>query len=247
MPVHDWTRVDAGTFHAFHLGWMAELQKALNGGILPSDFYALAEQMAGNVGPDVLTLQSKQGPTDESGRSNGGVTGTAVAPPRVRFTSKLITEAYSRKARRLVIRHASDDRIVAFLEVLSPGNKRTRAAMRRFVDKAVAIVEQGYHLVLVDVFPPGPGDPQGVHGALWTDLGGESFVQPVDKPLTLAAYAAGEPIMCYVEPFAVGDVLTDMPLFLDPELYVNVPLERTYLAAWEGVPQRWRNVLVTRP
>ena len=35
MPVHDWTRVDAGTFHAFHTLWIGEIMKALNAGLLP--------------------------------------------------------------------------------------------------------------------------------------------------------------------------------------------------------------------
>jgi hypothetical protein len=43
MPMHDWTRVEAGIFHDFHLCWLAELQKALNQGGLPSDHGAGAE------------------------------------------------------------------------------------------------------------------------------------------------------------------------------------------------------------
>ncbi len=41
----------------------------------------------------------------------------------------------------------------------------------------------------------------------------------------------------------MGRELIDMPLFLEPEFYVNVPLEETYLAAYDGVPQRWKRVL----
>jgi hypothetical protein len=26
MPVHDWTRVEAGIFHAFHVAWIPEIQ-----------------------------------------------------------------------------------------------------------------------------------------------------------------------------------------------------------------------------
>jgi hypothetical protein len=33
MAVHDWTRVDAGTFHAFHTAWITHLSEALNGGL----------------------------------------------------------------------------------------------------------------------------------------------------------------------------------------------------------------------
>ncbi len=57
MPIHDWTRVDAGIFHHFHHGWIEDLSRALNRGLLPPDHYALAEQIAAGLGPDVLTLQ----------------------------------------------------------------------------------------------------------------------------------------------------------------------------------------------
>jgi len=50
MPVHDWTRVDAGIFHAFHHDWITDLARALNRGILPGDYYALPEQHAAGFG-----------------------------------------------------------------------------------------------------------------------------------------------------------------------------------------------------
>ena len=34
-----------------------------------------------------------------------------------------------------------------------------------------------------------------------------------------------------------------MPLFLTPDRYVQVPLEATYQAAWQNVPEFWRDVL----
>ena len=43
MPVHDWKRVEAGTFHHFHHSWIEELQRVLNKDLLPPDFYAMAE------------------------------------------------------------------------------------------------------------------------------------------------------------------------------------------------------------
>jgi hypothetical protein len=53
MAIHDGTRATAGTWHGFHLAWVAEIRNALNGGILPADSYAQAEQIAGPLGPDV--------------------------------------------------------------------------------------------------------------------------------------------------------------------------------------------------
>jgi hypothetical protein len=44
MPAQDWTKVDAGIFHAFHHEWITEIGRALNRGILPPDYYALPEQ-----------------------------------------------------------------------------------------------------------------------------------------------------------------------------------------------------------
>ncbi len=50
----------------------------------------------------------------------------------------------------------------------------------------------------------------------------------------------------YFEPIGVGAALPDMPLFLTPDYYVNVPLEATYQAAWHGVPKRWKRVIEER-
>ncbi len=246
MPIHDWTRVTAGTWHAFHLSWIAEIQLALNGGILPADYYAQAEQIAGPFGPDVLTLQMPDTPVNgDTGApvsSNGGVA-VSVAPPRMRLTAETEMDDYVLKRRTLIIRHTSGDRIVALLEIVSSGNKSSRQSLRSFVEKAAEALYRGYHLLVVDLFPPGPRDPNGIPGAIWAELGEAPLALPVGEPLTLAAYSAGPRKRAYVEPTAVGQELIDMPLFLEPEIYVNVPLESTYRAAYQGVPRRWQRVL----
>jgi hypothetical protein len=90
---------------------------------------------------------------------------------------------------------------------------------------------------VVDLFPPSPRDPQGIHKAIWDEICEESFELPADKPLTVAAYLADEPKMAYVEPVAVGDVLPGLPIFLDPDTYVPAPLETTYEATWAKCPE----------
>src|SRR5262245_28196337 len=143
MPIHDWTRVSAGTFHHFHAAWVPEIAKALNGGILPPAYYAMAEQMAGEVGPDVLTLQATPADGEEKGGEPEGGIALATAPPRVRFTAEFEIEAYARKRRTVVIHHGSDDRIVAMAEVLSLGNKASRHALRSLVAKVFACLQSG--------------------------------------------------------------------------------------------------------
>jgi len=258
MPIHDWTHVSAGTFHAFHVAWIAEIQRALNGGLLPDAYYALAEQVAGDVIPDVLTLQDMgSGASADAGGAGATADGAggvalAEAPPRVAL-SESISEGMrlAERRRHLTIRHTTGDRIVALVEIVSPGNKEKRLALDAFVDKAVGALDTGYHLLVIDLFPPGPFDPRGTHGAIWERMHA-AYAPPPGKPLTLAAYAVGQvlngrptpgAVTCYVEPTAVGTELIDMPLFYDPGHYVNVPLERTYQAAYEGVPKRWKRVI----
>ena len=250
MPIHDWTRVNAGTFHHFHTLWMPEISNALNNGVLPPDYYAMAEQIAGPFGPDVLTLQtvSENGANGSStGSSHSGPIALATAVPKVAYTAEAEMDEYVLKQRTLVIRHASDDRIIALVEIVSPGNKASRHALRSFVQKAIEALYHGYHLLILDLQTPGPRDPQGIHAVIWAEISDGPYTTPPDKPLTLAAYSAGLLKRAFVEPLAVGEVLPDMPLFLEAEAYVNVPLEATYLAAYRGVPARWRRVLETPP
>ena len=181
-----------------------------------------------------------------SGPPAGGVA-LATAPPPVRFTAVTDSERYAQKRSRIAIRHVSDDQVVALIELVSPGNKASRHAIRSFVEKAAEFLAAGVHLLLlVDLFPPGPRDPEGVHGVVWSEIADDNFRLPDDKPLTLAAYSAGTETKAFIEPLAVGEVLRDMPLFLEPELYVLVPLEESYETAFDGVPRRWRDVLTSQ-
>ncbi len=236
MPMHDWKKVDAGIYHAFHHRWISALSDFLNGGSLPPDYYALPEQIAPGFGPDVLTLQV-QPPAISPGA------GTALQPrPRTRFSAET-TEFYRRKKSLVVVRHVSGDRMIAVLEVLSPGNKSTREASRAFVNKTCELLEHRIHLLLIDPFPPTKRDSQGIHGAIWGEITDEEFCLPSDKPLTLVAYEAGMATRAYIEPVAVGDPLPEMPLYLEPDVYVSVPLEATYRTAFAAMPSRWRSVL----
>ena len=61
--------------------------------------------------------------------------------------------------------------------------------------------------------------------------------------MTLAAYECGLITRAYVETIAVGNPLPNMPLFLEPDGHVEVPLEETYLRAIGTIPQRWLRVL----
>jgi hypothetical protein len=245
MPIHDWSRVEAGIFHHFHHRWISAISDALNAGLLPPDYYALAEQRAAGFGPDVLTLELT--PNDDAElaepMTTGGGTGLLLSAPPVPITAETDMEFYRRKQNTVTVRHVSGDRIVAMVEIVSPGNKSSRSAMRAFVEKAAELLDRQIHLLILDLHRPGPRDPRGIHAEIWYDIAGQDFTPPPGKPLTVVAYESAVAVRCYVASVAVGDELPDMQLFLKPGGHVVVPLEATYRAAFAAVPRRWQRVL----
>lgn len=240
MPIHDWTRVDAGLFHAFHYHWIGHLSEALNAGVLPGDYFALPEQSIRGPIPDILTLQL----STEDDHPGGGGAGLAVttAPPRTPVIRQADEPVYVRKANHIIVRHRHG-RVVAVVELVSPGNKASASALRVFVEKSSDFIMREVHLLMIDLFPPTKRDPQGMHKAIWDQIKEEDFELPAAKPLTLASYDAGPPPTAYVHPIAVGDVLPDMPIFLRPGFYVPVPLEATYQDTWSYFPAPMKRLL----
>ncbi len=240
MPIHDWTRADAGDFHHFHQTWIPLVAAALNNGLLPPGFMALAEQVTGRPIPDVVTLESRS--------PRGSEAGLAIAPPpapSARVIRKLERINYAKRADRVVIRHGRG-RVVAIIEILPPGNKESRHAIRSFVEKAADILSQGVHLVVVDLFPPTSRDPQGIHKAIWDEFAEEPFDFLPDKPLTVGSYIGGDLPTAYVESVGVGDRLPSIPLFLTEYDFVPSPLEATYDQAWAVFPTMLK-VIVEAP
>jgi hypothetical protein len=247
MPIHDWTRVDAGIFHDFHHSWTRAIKRVLNKRVLPPEYYALPEQHGVGFEPDVLTPRARAGSQPDEGpagrqtvrrpdQGNGsekGAGGLLVAEPQVTIRAKTDLEFYRRKQNVVAVRHAAGDELVAVVELVSKGNKSGRVAFDDFVRKAAKFLQHCVHLLILDLQPPTSRDPQGIHGAIWDAVAGQDYIRPADKPLTLAAY----------ESVAVGDTLIDMPLYLEPGRYVAVPFEETYRNAFDDVPWRWRTVL----
>jgi hypothetical protein len=244
MPVHDWTRVSDGTFHDFHYSWVLEIKRALKRGLLPPGYYVMAEQFGGDVGaPDVLTLQ-RGSSTPEPDKPLTGTATLTETPPAAHVRASIPRDSYARTQRTLVIRHSSNDRIVAMIEVLSRGNKSSKNAIGSLLGKVVAALDGGIHLLLIDVHPPGPRDPNGIHGLILNEIGTEEYVLPAERPFTAVSYIAGAVVDGFVTHFAVGEPIPEASLFLTRENYIRVPLEAPYMAAWEDVPPQYQEVLL---
>jgi hypothetical protein len=220
MPMHDWTRVDAGIYHHFHGRWIFAMADGLNLGGLPKGYYALIEYAAAPV-DSALSFDIPDTALD-------GFDADAFAVA---------------KHSTVAVRATADHRKVALVEVLRPGIAGSAAARAAFLDKSVAALKYGLGVLVIDPFPPREQNSNSIPSAIWERVTGDSFTRG-GKPLVLASYAPGQQPTVYVDDsVGVGDILPDMPLFLNAERYVNVPLEATYMAAWQTFPADWRNVI----
>lgn len=140
MPMHDWMKVEAGIFHHYHHSWIEEIQRTLNSGLLPADMYALAEQELGAFGPDVLTLQkpAENGSDSyaESFQGSSSAPAVLVEEPQARLVGETNLDFYRLRQKSVVVRHVTDDSIIAVIEVVSRGNKSAERAIHAFVEKA---------------------------------------------------------------------------------------------------------------
>lgn len=148
----------------------------------------------------------------------------------------------ARSTDRIAVRRR-DGRLVAIVEIAAPGDKASEAALRGLVEAMGRTIRGQVHTLIVDLFPPGPHDPRGLHNAIWDALEEEDHELPDDRPLIAASYDAGPIPVTYVEPIAVGEVLPEMPIFLEPGAYVSAPLEASYQAAWDAFPDALKDRL----
>ena len=222
MPVHDWTRVGAGTFHGFHTTWIGQLGIALDR-ILPADYYAEVESNAFGWIPDLLTLGrgggNGNGPA-QSPRSSGAGSALSLtaAPPQVEFT---VSRPAAARQRRLAIRRPTTT-------TSSPPSRssllRTRRAptpLRQLVDKAGEFLGRDQ--------PPGnrpvPADAAGPATAFTRPSGARTTTRRRGRASRspLVAYRVGEEVQAYVRSVAVGDPLPDMPLCLEGDATCPCP------------------------
>jgi hypothetical protein len=242
MPIHNWSRIPSGLFHDFHQSWSIRIKDALNAGRLPRDVAALVEQRSGPRESDVLALEWRGKPSRSGFGSDAGVATTE--PPVTRFVSRTTKEFYAARANRIVIKHRLG-RTIAVIEIVSPGNKDSRAALRDFVEKTIDFLRAGIHVLIIDLFPPTPRDPFGIHKVIWDEIEEKDFTMPEGKDRILASYETGGVRAYYVEAIGVGDILPDMPLFLANSWHVPVPLESTYQETWDASPEVYREAVET--
>jgi hypothetical protein len=238
MPIHDWTRVEANVYHDFHNTWISVLKIALNTGVLPRGYFALSDQRISTTGPDIIaTRRSTEG-------SELPVGPTAVAvQPRVRLETERVA-ARQRRPRRIVVQTTDGHRVVAVIEITSPSNKDRRTHVDMIAQKVASYLDAGVHALVIDLLPPTRRDPHGIAGAVWEYFGRRRHRPTAEEPLSLASFRWSETgVEALIEPTAVGRPLAPMPLYLTPQFAVAAPLEGTYMQAFGGMAEPYREIL----
>ena len=155
MPIHDWTRVDAGMFHDFHQDWTIEICRTLNRGLLPPDYLAMTDQRVDGTEPDVITVRA--------GAPSVRVDWRSPTLPRVPDRSRVESDAAATPggptASSSVISSVQSSRSSRWCRRATT----TAATRSRRSRPRPSIPQDGVSLVIIDLFPPTPRDPAGIH------------------------------------------------------------------------------------
>ncbi len=209
-----------------HSAWANALRDQLNDELLPPRYVAEVQISIGSqVEVAVATLE-------EDGAASGNGNVAVWAPPRphtaaLQFTHPDLFEVQ-------VLSDEEGPRLVAAVELISPGNKDRKGKRHAFAVKCGSYLQQSISLVMVDVVTLRGGNLQAELFdilQIGTDKSGLS-----DADLYAGAYRTvsrrkSMKLEYWTEPLAVGEALPTMPLWIQPDLCLPLNLEEAYRRA----------------
>jgi hypothetical protein len=222
MPLHHWPNPRV-PWLSFHNHWVVRLVEYLNQEALPTGFRARPTELVVGIEPDLLVLQDHDMPHVATQPALSEATLTAIVPSPADLPLVGIYSAYDAS------------RLVAVIELVSPGNKDRSEAVSAFVEKVLFLLHDGVHVMVVDVISL-PRKP--LRRDILARLDQPETEATADQ-LWLSSYcslpARAPKSQLEVREWAraaeVGTTLPGLPLFLRADqLWVNVDLEATYEA-----------------
>jgi hypothetical protein len=216
------------TWDSFHSGWTNEIMRQLNKTLPPMYVARPHVKLGVEVEADVATLeQSAQEPSEEG----GGVATAVWAPPRP--TLSVAVDFDHLDVFEVQVHREGGLELVAAIELVSPRNKDRPTARSNFAAKCAAYLQVGVSVVVVDVVTE---RRENLYAALLEQLGldrgdhqaGELYAVacrsvPPDQPSRLETWEAR---------LTLGSALPTLPLWLEADLAVPLPLERSYEATF---------------
>lgn len=232
MPLRDHFRPPVNDKHrwdAVHGQWPAEIVRTLFDR-LPVGFQAEPKIHHGSpFEVDVSMVEDDDRPPTTWDEGDGGTaTLTAVAPPLSVPADLTELDEYE-----ILVYDADRGRtLVAAIELVSPANKDRPERREQFINKVASLLRQDVCVVVVDVVTL----PQAnLYGELLARIGqADPRVGDPPPPVYAATLRGRKPkkkqprLDLWFFPMAVGQPLPVVPLWLGPDLCIQLPLDPSY-------------------
>jgi Protein of unknown function (DUF4058) len=237
MPLRDHFHGDLNDrrhWESFHGGWPMEIIRRLNTR-LPTRYHAELQVHLGTVlEVDVATFEEESlsengGSFEGSNGANGGVATAVWAPPRPAQT--IAVDLPAQDVFEVEVYDDRRGRLVAAVELVSPGNKDRPENRRAFAIKCAAYLQQRVSVVVVDIVTERHAN---LHVELMDLLERtEAAPWPEGQDIYAVAYRTTKEnnawrLDLWPEPLALGQPLPTLPLWLASNLAVSLELEATY-------------------
>ena len=218
-------------WESFHVNWAGAIADALNETLLPEGYFAEEHAQLGPwVEIDVATFTefASSGP-----RAGGPATllSRAWAPPA---PTMVVPAAFPDSFEVFVFENEGGTRLVAAIELVSPGNKDRAGHRKAFAVKCASYLCRGISLIVIDIVT---SRRDNLHDEIMQTLGhGSAFALPTETPLYGVAYRPivreqHEQIEIWPVALEIGKPLPVLPLALNAELCLPIDLEATYTIA----------------
>jgi hypothetical protein len=217
-------------WESFHTAWAGYIAESLNEKLLPDDYFAEEHcHVGGRVVIHVATLEERSpGPSSKDGV-------TAILPAQVwtpPAPSLVMPGLFPDSFEVLVFDEEGGARLVAAIELVSPGNKDRQESRPAFATKCANYLYQGISLVVVDVVTSRQAN---LHDEIIQIMGNRG-----EYRLSFATNLYGvayrpikrnqeEQIDVWSATLAVGQPLPVLPLSLAADLCLPLDLEATYM------------------
>lgn len=223
------------SWESFHAAWLGFISDALNNDLLPPGYFAEEQTHLGpHIEIDVATFadEAARGAPPGNGQPRAVLAAT-WAPPA---PAHVVAAAFPDSFEVLVFDQGNDYRLVAAVEMVSPGNKDRAETRRAFAVKCGSYLARGVSLVMIDIVTNRRAN---LHNELVrtleypeaTRLGPEvELYATAYRPL---AQGEANQVHVWTYPLAVGQPLPVVPLALNAALCLPVDLEATYTTAVE--------------
>jgi hypothetical protein len=220
-------------WESFHSSWATKLADALTEHWLPPNY--VAEEHA-HLGPsieiDVGTFEREGSATGEEGSGAVAAADTKVWAPLA--ADGVLAAVFPDTFEVRVLSMDTGPKLVAAIELISPGNKDRLAERRAFATKCASYLYQGISVIIVDIVTSRRAN---LHNDI---LGVLEAPETLQLPPTLSLYAVayrplrraeGDTIDVWRSPLALGQALPTLPLGLRADLAIPVDFEATYAEA----------------